>query len=172
MPTIQPSRDMARPRASGRTAAFVVIAMFGLGGCSTTNDWTWSSPFESGDYATASVQAPSPATALAKWDGDISSPGMTAAHPTLPLGGWARVTNTNTAEAATVRITRRLAGGGDRSLELSRDAAAAVGAMDGGGVVVMIEPLDPRQTASGATRRGGSSCARLACCAAAPRRRV
>ncbi|MCI4663900.1 MAG: SPOR domain-containing protein [Neomegalonema sp.] len=152
MPTIPMLRDPARARAASRAAALLVVATVGLGGCSSVERWSrTSSPADRGDYSTASIAtAPTYATpvhsGVAAWDGDISAPGMTAAHPTLPLGSWARVTNSTTTASATVRITRRLVAGPRRTIELSRDAAAQIGAMQAGGAMVMIEPLDPRAT--------------------------
>ena len=153
MPTTTLSRDPARVRASRRAAALVAIATIGLGGCSSLDDLGWSSSSTaSGDYSTASIPGAgygrNMQTGLASWDGDISAPGMTAAHPTLPLGSWARVTNSSTAASATVRINRRLMGGRGHSIELSRDAAAQLGVPQSGGVAVMIEPIDPSQVSA------------------------
>ncbi|MEO1329713.1 MAG: SPOR domain-containing protein [Pseudomonadota bacterium] len=105
------------------------------------------------DYATSSIpqgagyQSAYPVeTGIAAWNGDISQAGLTAAHQSLPPRSWARVTNVATGRSTTVRITERLPSGAGRAIELSRDAAAAVGALHNGLVTVLIEPLDPRQT--------------------------
>lgn len=159
MSTFALKRDPARTRAACRAAALMTIAMIGLAGCSSRYEsnyrespWRKNENVRSGNFSTASIgtnsrRAAFANTGVAAWDGDISSPGMTAAHPSLPLGSWVRVTNTATAAATTVRVTRRMSSGFGRDIELSRDAAAAVGALQSGTTVVMIEPLDPRTTA-------------------------
>ncbi len=150
MSTTLTLRDPARARAARRAAALLTIAVVGLAGCSSNERRGYYDDRTTyGDYSTASIgpggyDRPVD-TGVAAWDGDISSPGMTAAHASLPLGSWARVTNTSTAATATVRITRRLAPGQGRDIELSRDAAAAIGALQSGATTVMIEPLDARQ---------------------------
>lgn len=151
--TTIPMRDTARARAARRAAVLMTIAVIGLAGCSSSERAYGDDAVGRGDFSTASIGAPTryaaPVdTGIAAWDGDISAPGMTGAHASLPLGSWARITNTSTAATANVRITRRLVPGGGRDMELSRDAAAAVGALQGGPTVVMIEPLAPNQTAT------------------------
>lgn len=155
MSTIAALRDPARIRAGRRAAAFFAIAVAGLAGCTSYDRRAhyYDDRVSRGDFSTASLGGGAPYasavdTGVAAWDGDISAPGMTAAHGSLPLGSWVRVTNTATAATATVRINRRLVPGAGRDLELSRDAAAAVGALQGGPTVVMIEPIDPRQSAA------------------------
>lgn len=136
-----------------RATATIIAAAFGLSGCSQLgiSDWFASDePARSGDYATASIPGAAERavveTGVAAWDGDISSPGMTAAHATMTPGSWARVTNARTGQSAVVRITRRMTTDRGRTIELSRDAAAAVGALHDGLATVLIEPIDPRQS--------------------------
>lgn len=147
-----------------RFARFGALSLFALAasGCaqlsSQDRDAYAAYPYEyrvgdTPDYATSSIPAPASDTAtgrvetgVAAWNGDISQPGLNAAHPYLPRGSWARVTNLANGRAATVRINETLSPRSGRALELSRDAAAAVGALHTGLVTVMIEPLDPRAT--------------------------
>lgn len=137
-----------RRPAARLTAAFVLLAASGLAGCSTL-DSTFGLASNSGydpNLSTASIPgSPSVQSGVAAWDGDVSAPGMTAAHPTLMNGSWARVTNAHTGQSAVVQVTRRLEGAHDRDIELSRDAAIAVGALHEGFATVLIEPIDPRQ---------------------------
>lgn len=137
-----------------RLAAIISAATIGLSGCSQlglSNIFEPSRPGDTPDYATASIpdtiESPKVETGIAAWDGDISSPGRTAAHATMAPGSWARVTNSSTGASAVVQITRRLTSGRGRTIELSRDAAADVGALQTGLATVMIEPIDPRQAA-------------------------
>lgn len=78
--------------------------------------------------------------ALAGWNGDISTPGLTAAHRSLPIGSYARVTNLGTGQSTVVQITSFLPAGRDRDIDLSRDAAAAIGALQNGVAAVTIAP--------------------------------
>lgn len=132
-----------------RGAAASVLAASLLSGCSTIDWLTDLGSSRQETYETASIPTMRPQAAIqtgvAAWDGDISAPGMSAAHPTLMPGSWARVTNVATGQAAVVRITRTMAPQRGRDIELSRDAAAAVGALQQGVANVLIEPIDPRQ---------------------------
>ncbi len=152
-------RNAPRPPRARRIAALragIALALAtGAAGCSS---WfggaqTAYAPRvgDTPNYATSSIPQNAAAaypveTGVAAWNGDISAGGLTAAHAALPTRSWARVTNVATGRTTTVRITERLAPGSGRTLELSRDAAAAVGALHNGLVTVLIEPLDPRQT--------------------------
>ncbi len=145
----QSTTASAPARRLTRGVALSVLLASALSGCSTV-DWLTNlgSPQQE-TYATASIptarqQAPIQ-TGVAAWDGDISAPGMSAAHPTLMPGSWARVTNVATGQAAVVRVTRTMTPIRGRDMELSRDAAAAIGALQQGVANVLIEPIDPRQ---------------------------
>lgn len=148
-----------RRKARKFSAAALLLATTSVAGCSQLG-WNQNSNEANRGYdpsiSTASISAPAPTagtveTGVAAWDGDVSAPGRTAAHPTLSPGSWARVTNARTAQSTVVQITRRLDNARDRDIELSRDAAVAVGALHEGYATVLIEPIDPRQ-ASGSER--------------------
>ncbi|MEM9724856.1 MAG: SPOR domain-containing protein [Pseudomonadota bacterium] len=142
-------RTPAKRRTGPLKAAVTLVACSAMAGCAQLGWKTSEREPEtrySPDIATATIPAaPTVQTGVAAWDGDVSAPGRTAAHPTLGLGSWVRVINARTNQAAVVQVTRRLAGARDRDIELSRDAAAAVGALHEGYATVLIEPIDPRQ---------------------------
>jgi rare lipoprotein A len=73
--------------------------------------------------------------------------GRTAAHPTLPLGTWAKVTNLETGKAVHVSITDRGPYARGRDLDLSAAAARAIGlTQKEGEAPVKIEATLPRST--------------------------
>jgi len=79
--------------------------------------------------------------------------GLTAAHPTLPLGTRARVTNLRSGQSVRVRITDRGPFAKGRDLDLSQAAAATIGlTQQNGEVPVKIEatlpPAAQRKTAA------------------------
>ena len=84
--------------------------------------------------------------------------GLTAAHPTLPLGTRARVTNLRSGQSGRVRITDRGPYAKGRDLDLSEAAAATIGlTQKNGAVPVKIEatlppPAAQRKTAAVAQR--------------------
>ena len=83
--------------------------------------------------------------------------GLTAAHPTLPLGTRARVTNLRSGQSVRVRITDRGPFAKGRDLDLSQAAAATIGlTQQNGEVPVKIEatlpPAEQHKTAA-ATQR-------------------
>ncbi len=67
---------------------------------------------------------------------------LTAAHRTLPFGTRVRVTNEATGKAVTVRINDRGPFHGNRVIDLSREAAKAIGLMSRGVANVKIEVLE------------------------------
>ena len=78
---------------------------------------------------------------------------MTAAHPTLPLGTRAQVTNLNSGQSVRVQITDRGPYAKGRDLDLSQAAAATIGlTQQNGEVPVKIEatlpPAEPRKAAA------------------------
>lgn len=87
---------------------------------------------------------------LAAWDGDLGAVGMTAAHADLPIGTWTRITNARTGQSAMVQVNRRLDPLRGRTVELSRDAADAVGALQSGLATVTIEPVEHLRRDAGA----------------------
>jgi len=76
--------------------------------------------------------------------------GLTAAHPTLPLGTEARVTNLENGKSVTVTINDRGPYAKGRDIDLSRGAAERLGLMKDGAVPVKIDAVMtpvPAQTA-------------------------
>ena len=67
---------------------------------------------------------------------NMATGGMTAAHPSLPIGSSARVINTDTNEEIEVIITGRIVPALYRIIDLSPVAASALGIGTGGHVVV------------------------------------
>ena len=73
--------------------------------------------------------------------------GLTAAHPTLPLGTRARVTNLESGKTVRVQITDRGPYAKGRDLDLSQAAAATIGlTQQNGEVPVKIEATLPPPT--------------------------
>ena len=68
--------------------------------------------------------------------------GLTAAHRTLPLGTWVRVTNLFNRKSVTVRVNDRGPFARGRSIDLSRAAASALDYRARGTAPVRIEVLD------------------------------
>lgn len=66
---------------------------------------------------------------------------MTAAHPTLPFGTLVRVRNVDNGREVVVRINDRGPHTGNRIIDLSRAAAAAIDLVRAGvGAVVLVKP--------------------------------
>ena len=70
---------------------------------------------------------------------------LTAAHPTLPLGSMAKVTNTRTGQSVEVRIIDRGPVQPDRAIDVSRRAAEALGMVREGVAPVRIEAFAANQ---------------------------
>jgi rare lipoprotein A len=68
---------------------------------------------------------------------------MTAAHKTLPLPTYARVTNLQNGKTAVVRINDRGPFHGPRVIDLSRAAATKLGVIGSGTAEVEVRALDP-----------------------------
>ena len=73
---------------------------------------------------------------------------MTAAHKSLPLPTYARVTNLNNGRSVVVKINDRGPFVGNRIIDLSYTAAAKLGIMAAGTGLVEVRALDPRQPES------------------------
>jgi rare lipoprotein A len=82
---------------------------------------------------------------------------MTAAHRTLPLNSWVRVTNVSTGHVALVRITDRGPFIEDRVIDLSLAAAKAVDVWRPGTAEVKIEVL----SAPAPIAQGGRWCVQI-----------
>ena len=77
---------------------------------------------------------------------------MTAAHPTLAIPSYARVTNVATGQSVVVRVTDRGPFHADRVIDLSYTAAYKLGLINGGsGQVEVVDPL-----LQGHLQRGGT----------------
>lgn len=70
---------------------------------------------------------------------------MTAAHPTLPLPSYARVTNVQNGKTIIVRINDRGPFLSDRLIDLSYTAAYKLGIIDAGSGEVIVETILPRE---------------------------
>jgi rare lipoprotein A len=68
---------------------------------------------------------------------------LTAAHPTLPLGSWVKVTNLDNGRSVDVRINDRNDPDSGRMIDLSKAAAKAVGMIRAGLAQVRIERIAP-----------------------------
>lgn len=69
---------------------------------------------------------------------------LTAAHPDLPFNTYLRVTNLRNHKWVIVRINDRHPGPDRRLIDLSKGAAAKIGAIDDGIVPVRMEVVDPQ----------------------------
>jgi rare lipoprotein A len=99
------------------------------------------------------IQPPSTQVGIASWygpgfhgkqtaSGEVYDQfGLTAAHPTWPLGTRARVTNLENGRAVEVRINDRGPFVDDRVVDLSYGAAHAIGLVRNGTSSVRVEPL-------------------------------
>lgn len=95
------------------------------------------------------------ATGIASWygrkfhgrrtaDGEIyDAYAMTAAHKTLPIPSYVRVTNLDNGKTAIVRVNDRGPFHGNRLIDLSWAAATKLGFVDKGTAHVRIEAIDP-----------------------------
>ena len=78
--------------------------------------------------------------------GEVFDPAlMTAAHASLPLGSYVRVTVQDSGRAIIVRVNDREPPHGTRCIDLSHGAAARLGIVDRGVARVTIDRLDPRE---------------------------
>ena len=70
---------------------------------------------------------------------------MTAAHPTLPIPSYARVTNLRTGKSVVVRINDRGPFHGDRVIDLSYTAAYKLGMIGSGSDQVEVQSIVPEE---------------------------
>jgi rare lipoprotein A len=82
---------------------------------------------------------------------------MTAAHPTLPIPSYVRVTNVRTGRSVIVRVNDRGPFKHDRVIDLSYAAATKLGIAAAGTGEVEVERITMTQIASGEYRRGAGS---------------
>ena len=79
--------------------------------------------------------------------------GMTAAHPTLPIPSYVRVTNPANGRAVVVRVNDRGPFHAGRLIDLSYTAAAKLGYIGNGSTLVEVESVEPgRETPVAAAR--------------------
>lgn len=71
--------------------------------------------------------------------------GMTAAHPTLPLPSYARITRVSTGKSVVVRVNDRGPFLNDRVIDLSYVAAYKLGMLGPGSAEVVVERITPDQ---------------------------
>jgi len=74
--------------------------------------------------------------------------GMTAAHPTLPIPSYVRVTNLKNSKSVVVRVNDRGPFHSDRLIDLSYTAAYKLGVLAGGSTQVEVESIDPANYAA------------------------
>lgn len=79
---------------------------------------------------------------------------MSAAHRSLPLPTFARVTSLDNGQSVIVRVNDRGPFHSDREIDLSYAAAARLGFLDNGTGPVKVEAIDPEQWLA---QRGGTS---------------
>jgi rare lipoprotein A len=75
--------------------------------------------------------------------------GMTAAHPTLPIPSYVRVTRVATGKTVVLRINDRGPFLGGRVIDLSYVAAYKLGVLSPGSAEVLVERIMPEQIANG-----------------------
>jgi len=110
-------------------------------------------------YTPMTVLEPYKARGVASWygrryDGKMTASGeiydmygMTAAHPTLPIPSYARVTNLASGRSVVVRINDRGPFIDNRLIDLSYTAAHKLGILSNGSAMVEVESIIPGQTA-------------------------
>ncbi|AQU82691.1 MULTISPECIES: septal ring lytic transglycosylase RlpA family protein [unclassified Halomonas] len=81
---------------------------------------------------------------------------MSAAHRSLPLPTFARVTSLNNGQSVIVRVNDRGPFHSDREIDLSYAAAARLGILDNGTGPVRVEAIDPAQWLAERGKSGGS----------------
>jgi rare lipoprotein A len=112
------------------------------------------------DYVPNTAVKPYKARGIASWYGkkfhgqktSIGQPydmfAMTAAHPTLALPSYVRVTQVTTGKSVIVRVTDRGPFHADRIIDLSYTAAYKLGLINGGSGQVEVEAIIPGEASS------------------------
>lgn len=79
----------------------------------------------------------------------FDSSALTAAHPSLPIGSYVRVTNLSTNRFVIVRINDRCRANSNRVIQVTKSAAQELGLIGGSSnVTVKVEPVTPEDRAS------------------------
>jgi rare lipoprotein A len=111
------------------------------------------------DYVPMTALAPFRQTGIASWygrrfHGQPTSSGeiydmyaMTAAHPTLPVPSYARVTNPANGRSVVVRVNDRGPFHAERIIDLSYAAAWKLGIVNSGSARVVVEAIVPGKVA-------------------------
>ncbi len=84
--------------------------------------------------------------------------GMTAAHKTLPLPAYVRVTNLQNGRSVVVRVNDRGPFVGNRIIDLSYTAAAKLDMLRNGTAMVEVRAIDPCPTPAGRPRPPTGTC--------------
>lgn len=84
---------------------------------------------------------------------------MTAAHPTLPLPTYVKVTNLENGKAVIVKVNDHGPFYGNRLIDLSYVAAAKLGVLGRGTAQVEVESIDPRDHGGQIPRKHQAFCA-------------
>jgi rare lipoprotein A len=72
----------------------------------------------------------------------FDSRSLTAAHPTLPIGSYVRITNVSTGKSIVVRINDRCRASSSRVIQLTKRGAEDLGMGSGAGTLtVKVEPV-------------------------------
>lgn len=118
-------------------------------------------------YVPVSDERPFRQTGVASWYGrkfhgnktangeNYDMHGMTAAHPTLPLPSYARVTRANSGKSVIVRINDRGPFHSSRIIDLSYVAAAKLGLIGPGSGQVIVEAITNADIRNNAYQRQG-----------------
>jgi len=93
---------------------------------------------------------------------------MTAAHPTLPIPSYARVSNVANGRSVVVRVNDRGPFHAERAIDLSYAAAYKLGFVEAGSAPVEVEAIVPGGTVLAAAPRPASDAPRLAPVTEAP----
>jgi rare lipoprotein A len=137
-----------------RFSRVILISAFALSGCTSGDS------VEHDKGSTASTKPSHKEVGEASWygpgfQGNETANGetfdqnkMTAAHPTLPMGTKAEVTNLENDKKVEVRINDRGPYVGDRAIDLSRAAARKLDMEDDGTTQVKIEASPQSKTDS------------------------
>ncbi len=132
------------------------------------------------EYVPATTLKPYHEVGIASWygrryNGQHTSTGeiydmyaMTAAHPTLPLPSYARVTNVATGTSVVVRVNDRGPFLRGRIIDLSYAAAYRLGIAQNGSGEVAVDAILPGRGAASAAAPAQASAAPLAAAAASP----
>lgn len=84
---------------------------------------------------------------------------MTAAHPTLPLPTYVRVTNLENGKMVVVKVNDHGPFHGNRLIDLSYVAAAKLGVLGKGTARVEVESIDPRDHGGKIPKKQQTFCA-------------